>query len=480
MMRLFSLRGCVAAAALAAFAAAPSPSAQSRLAPTLELPQTGHERCVLPNPSESEMRAVQAELLQRTGQRASQLSSQGGSPQLLIPAAYHIITNANGVGDVSDQMVQDQHDVLNAAFAPWGIQFDKVLVQRVANNNWYGKTDLSGNSDNAQSLAMKTALAVDPSTTLNLYFNDLPAGGLGYAQFPTSYNENSPRWGVVNLTASMPGGSAAPYDGGDTATHEVGHALGLYHTFQGGCHADSQCASAGDRVCDTPAEASPNYNGCNTGRDTCSASQGNDPVENFMDYSVDGCMAEFTEGQATRMHEIMSAFKPTLYQAALVDDGPAPGPGPGPEGDLALGTSRLGYGSIDVGSSKTRRFTVSNPSGDGIIISSVSVPADFSADVAAPVMVGAGSSVDIRVTFAPTMAGRYRGDIVLKTAGGARYSVLLAGKGVVSDTAPGPEPGPGGEVSGRLAYDECPQPPSALCRWGRGVPGAPHVYQRRS
>jgi hypothetical protein len=151
---------------------------------------------------------------------------------------------------------------------------------------------------------MKQALAIDPATTLNIYTCEPSQGILGYAYYPWSYPEDSFWHGAVLLYSSLPGGGAFPYDEGDTGTHEVGHYLGLYHTFEGGC------SEPGDHVGDTPAEASPAYS-CPIGRDSCPAA-GVDPIHNFMDYTDDACMFEFTAAQGVRMQDAVATYRPTL------------------------------------------------------------------------------------------------------------------------------------------------------------------------
>lgn len=216
-----------------------------------------------------------------------------------IPVYFHVITNVSGQGAVSLTQINNQIAVLNAAFsgatggANTPFRFQLVAVDTTTNSSWY----TAGPGTTAQT-QMKNALRRGGKGDLNIYTNNIGGGLLGYATFPSSYANNPKDDGVVCLYSSLPGGTAAPYNLGDTATHEVGHWLGLYHTFQGGCSRST--TAGGDLVADTAAERSAAY-GCPTGRDSCTTIAGFDPITNFMDYTDDSCMFVFTLGQSDRM-----------------------------------------------------------------------------------------------------------------------------------------------------------------------------------
>lgn len=217
-----------------------------------------------------------------------------------IPVYVHVIRTSSGTGGATTQMITNQINVLNAAYSSSGFSFTLAGTTTTNNSTWY--TAGQGSTAERQ---MKTALRVGGAGTLNMYLNNMGGGLLGWATFPSDYSRSPSMDGVVILYSSLPGGTAAPYNLGDTATHEIGHWMGLYHTFQGGC---VRSGSQGDMVADTPAEKSPAF-GCPVGRDTCRNIPGLDPIENFMDYTDDSCMDRFSAGQISRMNVMWTTYR---------------------------------------------------------------------------------------------------------------------------------------------------------------------------
>lgn len=239
-------------------------------------------------------REVAALLAERRRTSSGFASVEGGS----INVHFHVINQGSGIenGDIPQSQIQAQMDVLNGAYGAWGWSFTLAGVDRTTNAAWY--TMSQGSTAEQQA---KSALRVGGADDLNVYTANLGDGLLGWSTFPWSYGSDPKDDGVVILYSSLPGGTSAPYNLGNTATHETGHWMGLYHTFQGGC------GPTGDYVDDTPSERSSAF-GCPTGRNTC-VSPGADPIMNFMDYTDDSCMDQFTAGQSARMDAQFTAYR---------------------------------------------------------------------------------------------------------------------------------------------------------------------------
>ena len=251
-----------------------------------------------------------------------------GGVEYVIPVVFHVIRRTDGTGQVSDALIQTQIDVLNEDFLAYGagapgtntrIRFTLAGVTRTNNNTWY---DDDGTYYNT--------LSWDPTHYLNIYTNTA-SGYLGYAYIPSG-------GGLVGSlvdrvvcywpTIGRPGPYGDPYDLGRTATHEVGHYLGLYHTFDGGCAGTFGCYQNGDLICDTSPEDGPNFSPCT--RTTCGDL---DPTHNYMDYSDDVCMNQFTLDQAHRMRCTLDNIRVDLPSTS-----PAPASAPAP-GHGAAGIS---------------------------------------------------------------------------------------------------------------------------------------------
>ncbi len=225
-------------------------------------------------------------------------SGGGASTGGAIPVYVHVMAAANGAGDVTDSQITQQVAVLNTTYggqessaaANTGFTFTLAGIDRYFNNTWH--------TDGASSKYRK-ATRLGGANALNIWLVDFSY--LGIATFPWDYARNGGIDGVRVHYDSLPGGGIANYNLGETATHEVGHWLGLYHTFQGGC------TSTNDEVSDTPAQSSAT-SGCPEGRDSCSL-PGLDPIHNYMDYSYDSCYNQFTGGQSTRMSQMFSAYR---------------------------------------------------------------------------------------------------------------------------------------------------------------------------
>ncbi len=240
---------------------------------------------------------------------------------IVIQVVFHVIKKTDGTGDIPPALIHSQIDVLNEDFGALAgtagapgtntkIQFvlaryrpdgqPTTGIEVVTNDSYF--TDPGGGPS-----PMKTALRWDTTRYLNIYTNDAD-GYLGYATFPQTH-AGTVEDGVVLLWESVGRNSLGgpPFNLGRTATHEVGHYLGLFHTFQGGCGTQAQPYTTGDLIADTTRQRQPS-SGCTPTQSACQGA-GLNPIENYMDYSDDACMNRFTPEQTNRMRCAIMSYR---------------------------------------------------------------------------------------------------------------------------------------------------------------------------
>jgi hypothetical protein len=188
------------------------------------------------------------------------------------------------------------------------VSFFKNHVGQYDNPAWFSLVPSNRDPRNPSEMQMKRALARDTDRALNLYsLEPAVAGLLGWATFPWQRELVPSADGIVLRHSTIIGGEGDNGQHGRTATHEVGHWLGLLHTFQNGC------AEPGDGVDDTPFQALPTA-GCPVPAPSCGADRGTDPVDNHMNYSSDSCRKQFSAGQIARMQSMTAVFRPRLMK----------------------------------------------------------------------------------------------------------------------------------------------------------------------
>ncbi|GAB2808256.1 zinc metalloprotease [Lentzea nigeriaca] len=260
----------------------------------------GHDRNEISDAQAEAMNADLRKKVMEANQRGAVSALAAGGT---INVVFHAVSTTSGTGKMTDATIAKQIKVLNDGFAgaessvaaKTGFTFVLQQTKRYTNDKWFNK----GADDAAIEREMKTQTRVGTAATLNVWSVDID--GLGFATFPNWYAGEPKLDGVVIDYSSVPGGSATNFNLGKTLTHETGHWMGLWHTFQG------ECTKKNDEVADTPAQSGPT-SGCPEGQDTCPAS-GVDPIHNYMDYSYDSCYNQFTPGQNTRMQNAWTAYR---------------------------------------------------------------------------------------------------------------------------------------------------------------------------
>lgn len=293
---------------------------------------TSPQRCGTQPPAPETYQRV-AEVLEQKAREAPDAEVREALPTRVVDVFVHVIRKGEGEvnGDVPQEQIDQQIQVLNQCFGGSGFEFELKDTQRVDEPRWFEVSP--GSEEEAE---MKGALHQGDSTTLNLYTARPGHNLLGWSSFPWDAANQPKNDGVVIHNGTLPGGPVATFSLGKTVVHEVGHFLGLKHTWnqaQDGWTSKpatfdqaggGTLPPSGDDVSDTPVHAVPNFGTPPETTDTSPQEPGNDPVHNYMNYGDDIHLTEFTPGQIDRAHALWETFREPGFAPASVVVGTHP------------------------------------------------------------------------------------------------------------------------------------------------------------
>lgn len=286
----------------------------------------------------------------QTGNSNALLGGSCDSAKYILPVVIHVIhdpLDTLGSGsNISHAQIQNQLEELNHAFGNYymphgpssvntGIKF--CLAQtRPDGSSFNGVNRIASSRSTHPRWEEDSLLALIHYPTdkyINIFVVDKIIDSTGNNGGVLAYG-SYPYWGsrasdliVIRhdwfgkYTSSLPA-----LDGlaeGKVLAHEMGHYLGLFHPFEGGCTGTNanDCMSKGDMCCDVPAVAADVNGGCNS-VNTCFESYSSNPPdqkENYMDYSYPSCKNTFTADQADVMYTTLEGIRSSLWNPTSIN-----------------------------------------------------------------------------------------------------------------------------------------------------------------
>jgi hypothetical protein len=262
------------------------------------------------------------------------------SKKIIIPVVVHVIYREES-DNISMEQIHSQIDVLNRDFnwqqsdkakipevwrnlgAESGFEFK--LAEKDSDGNFTNgvtrrQTEIEdiANVDNVGSEIRYYKAAnggTDPwfqAHYLNVWVCEIGDRVLGYTYLPSA-NNLEPNDGIVIEARAFgtTGTATAPYNGGRTLVHEMGHYFGLRHLGGG---EEGSCTNT-DYMSDTPWQREANFNCSNYPSISCPAERKGDMFMNFMDYADDTCSLFFTKNQIEYMQLVLRTAKVTLIHS---------------------------------------------------------------------------------------------------------------------------------------------------------------------